>query len=132
MISTNDTPKFAYLRNRPFLLVQFFRGPAIPTGPNHTRTERKGWLNGKGNVVINEYPLIVDRVSDKQLANSGLIIDLLANSVIKNSTSDDDSSVLADFGAKYADLVSRAKQVWINQAVGPDETAKRQQAAEKA
>jgi hypothetical protein len=126
MFRTKDTPKLAYLRNRPFLLVQFFRGPAIQKGAKHTRTEQKGWMKGKGNVVISEHPLIVDRVSDKQLAGSGLIIDLLANTVIKNShVQNDDAGILTEFGAKYADLITRAKQVWINQAIGPEEAAQR-------
>jgi hypothetical protein len=129
MSRTNDTPKLAYLRDRPFLLVQFYQGPANQSGPKHTRTERKGWMQNQGAVVIHEFPLIVDRVSDKQLVGSGLIIDLLASKVIKNSTSKDDTTVRLDFETKYADLIARAKQTWVNQAIGPDETAKRLQAA---
>jgi hypothetical protein len=51
--------------------------------------------------------------------------------VIKNShVQNDDADILTEFGAKYADLITRAKQVWINQAIGPEEAAQRLEAAQ--
>lgn len=125
--ATRDAPKFAYLRNRPFLLISFYKVPANPSGVSRTRTERKGWMQDQRNLVTNEHPLIVDRVSDKQLVNSGIIIDIMAGKVIKNCLTNTADDVLTHYRAKYADIIERGRNMWIRQALG-DLAAHRRQA----
>lgn len=117
MTPTQDTPATAYLRDRPFLLIQFFKVPARPDGAKRTLTERKGWMNEPRNVAIKEYPLIVDRVSAKQLNYSGIVIDVIRDTVIKKSTTEPDSDILARYSTKYADIIERGRAVWLSRTV---------------
>jgi hypothetical protein len=115
----------AYLRDRPFLLLQFARGPAIQKGASKTRTERKDWMDNQANVTITEHPLVVDRVKDKHMIGCGVIIDIVYDSIIKNNLSDSPADVLAHFKSKYADLIERGRSGWMRQTSSRIEASRR-------
>lgn len=67
------------LRNRPFLVVDVWYKPA-----RFARTERKGWGNDSAAWDVQEHPRLVNRISDKTMAQATLIIDVNARTAIKN------------------------------------------------
>jgi len=102
MISTKDVSKFDYLRDRPFLVVDFLIRPT-------DRTERKGW---KEHHTFEEYPRILQRISHKTLCRAHVIIDLANDRVIKNRLRDTgdlfDDEALNHYKRKYAEQVGSA------------------------
>lgn len=81
MTPTHDSTKFHNLRFRPFLIVETYYSPS-----GKVRTERKGWWNEKENIQHKELPSVVDRIDDKIFKKAMVIIDVLNNVVIKNTT----------------------------------------------
>lgn len=100
MISTKDVSKFDYLRDRPFLVIDFF---IRPTG----RTERKGWTK-----TYEEQPRVLLRISNKTLCRAHVIIDLVNDRVIKNRLRSTgrlfDDEALNHYKNKYADAIRSA------------------------
>ena len=105
MPKTNDAPKTAYLRNRPFLVVARLARPA-----QSARTNMKGWMSIQANVDVQEEPIIVDRITDDHLISATVIVDLLRETVIKNRTKDDAESLLASYKAKYSNIIQQGIQ----------------------
>ena len=116
MIASQDSPKFAYLRNRPFLVVDIYITPAVPKGQERTRTERKGWMKNENNISHSEDPHIVDRVKDKHLTQATVIIDLLRDTVIKNRLDDSNEAVLTHYKQKYSSMINQGQTTWANRA----------------
>lgn len=80
MIRTKDATKMDNLRFRPFLIIESYY---VPSGK--VRTERKGWWSDKENVQHKEFPYVVDRINAKLLSKAVAIIDIMNETVIKNS-----------------------------------------------
>jgi len=126
MIQTKTISKFDYLYNRPFLCISHFKQPK---GEN-VKTERKDWMKDTQNVGIKEQPLLVDRIADRHMRQSSVIIDILNDRIIKNrlrmneeSDSDIDNAtydaqILEYFKGKYADIIEQAKEAWTYRVVG--------------
>jgi hypothetical protein len=116
VISTQDTPKFAYLRNRPFLVVEIFVTPASTKSHGRARTEKKGWMKDQKNISHVENPMIVDRVKDKHLTGAAVIIDLLQDVVLKNRLDDSNEEVLTHYKQKYSHIIEQGKNSWSHKA----------------
>jgi|ERR1035437_2977299 hypothetical protein len=87
-VPTKNPTKFDNLRFRPFLVIEMRYSPAKNKehGPGRTRTEQKGWWNIKENVKTDEVPLIVNHISSNILQRATVIIDLVNDVVVKNTT----------------------------------------------
>jgi hypothetical protein len=99
-IPTNDAPRNAYLRNRPFLTVFESRSPAPGA-----RTTRAHWMNAK-TLRVEEKPAIAYKISDTLLFQSTIIIDLRGHRVVKNRTDSSDAIALETYLAKYSQLIN--------------------------
>ena len=109
MISHQDTPKTAYLRHRPFLVVDYYTVPFETTKVGRTvRTERKDWMTEKGSTSIMANPYVVSRIKDAHLKQAAIIIDLQRDVVIKNRLSDTDAEVLQHCKEKYYNIIAPA------------------------
>ncbi len=99
-----------YLRNRPFLCIEFIRRPA--KGVN---TAKAGWQDVTGNLSTFEKPSVVDRVNDTQLVKSGVIIDVLNGKVVKNGFPETpEEEVVNYFLSKYKEQVTEAMDIWLS------------------
>jgi hypothetical protein len=116
MTPNQDTPKFAYLRNRPFLVIEIYINPASTKSHDRVRTEKKGWMKDEKNISHAENPMVVDRIKDKHLIGAAVIIDLLRDVVLKNRLDDSNEEVLAYYKQKYAGMIEQGKTSWSNKA----------------
>ena len=102
MKSTQDSSKFDYLRDRPFLVVDFLIRPT-------ERTERKGW---KESHTYEESPRVLLRINSKTLCRATVIIDLVYDRVIKNRLRANgdlfDDEALKHYKTKYAGAIASA------------------------
>lgn len=100
MIATKDTSKFDYLRQRPFLVVDYVIRPT-------DRTERAGWM---ANHTVEEHPRVLLRISPQTMCRATVIIDLLNDRIVKNRLRTTgtlfDDEALAHYKRKYADMVA--------------------------
>jgi hypothetical protein len=97
-----------YLRNRPFLTITLIQTPR-----SGAKTEVKGWSKQDTNWEVLENPVVVDRINDKQLLNSNIIIDLLNKKIVKNGFStNSDTDVLEHYFKKYATQIEETLQEW--------------------
>lgn len=100
--------KFDYLRNRPFLVIDYYMRPN-----GAVRTERKGW-QAKGGTQ-HDTPSIAYRISNTTLRRAAVIIDLLNNRVIKNrqqQTMMFDDEALAHYKDKCAEIIHPAMRIY--------------------
>ncbi len=99
----------ANLRNRPFLVIDLYHKPAGPANGPHRSvvTERAGWGKIKTNWTMDERPSIVNRISDKIMAQAAVIIDLHNNKLIKSRfTQNTPEETMNHFLSRYADDVA--------------------------
>ena len=98
-----------YLRNRPFLCIEFVQRPA--KGVN---TAKAGWQHVTGNVASFEKPSVVDRINDTQMRSANVIIDVLNSKCIKGVTDDvSEEQIVGYFLEKYRDQVKEAMDIWL-------------------
>ena len=71
--------KFDDLRHRPFFIIEIYHLPR-----SGVRTERKGWASDSTLQTI-EHPYLRDRISDSVMRRAAVIIDIMSDTVIKNS-----------------------------------------------
>lgn len=110
-----DTPKTAYLRERPFLVVKIFTRPI--KGVN---TSRKGWMSDPRNTITDETPVVIERVSSKQLTEASIVIDLIGNIMVKNHTELSDEEALVIFTKKYSDIIEQGRNNWARRRLIDD------------
>jgi len=105
----NNRPRnLKNLRNRPFLIVTMVTRPA--KGVN---TSKKGWHEKPGSVDIFERPYVKDRISDNDIAEASVVIDILNRTVVKNRyEAVPDAVAAAYYLDKYRDQVKKAMTVW--------------------
>ena len=107
-----------YLRNRPFLLVEF----SYVAGPN-VNTSEKGWSQKDGALKAMQKVTIVDRVSSKQEVRSRIIIDIIDSKMVKNSSGVADETVMAEYLSQYKDEVVEALGIWAQKELTTREAA---------
>lgn len=93
---------------RPHMIVTYIKRPA--PGQN---TSVKEW--GKiGEYAVEEQVIFVERVKNRNLIESHVIIDVMKAKVIKNRFIDaNDEEILKHFLQKYSDDAQRAISVWM-------------------
>ncbi len=87
-----------YLRNRPFLVIQLIKTPG-----KNAKTSVKGWGFNDSNWNNLENPKIVDRINDKQMNESNIIIDIANSKLLKNNAfmDNDESEIVVHYLKKY-------------------------------
>lgn len=100
-----------YLRDRPFLIVEFTQQPRPKVN-----TKIKGWMNDPGNLVTFENVSIVDRVKSRH-ASATLIIDIIDGKTIRNNTGKGDEEVIGHYIGRYADTIKDALTAWAHSQV---------------
>lgn len=99
-----------YLRHRPFLLVKQRLSPKPGV-----RTEIKGWMNDTSNFNVNELVSIIDSVSSKHMTESALIVDIMKETVIRNTIApSNDTEVYSHYMQKYNQQVTEGTHIWMN------------------
>jgi hypothetical protein len=112
------TEKVNYNHNRPFLVVDMYHKPT-----NNARTHKKGWGDESSNWTTMEHPLLVDRISDKQLRRASVIIDINNKSFLKNRfVTTPAQEIYQHFTSKYAEHIKQAVDLWnIKQGIAKAE-----------
>jgi hypothetical protein len=97
---------------RPYMLVSYIKRPA--PGQN---TSQKNW--GKtGEWAVEESVVFVERLKDKHVLQSHVVIDILKGKVRHNRFDDaGDEEVYKHFVEKYSEDVQRALSVWMQRQV---------------
>lgn len=113
MSTTTALPKQdRYLRNRPFLCIEFVNRPA-----KGVKTEKAGWKDITGSEAQFEKPYVVDRVNDIQMRNANIIVDVLNGVCVKNGFPDTPSDQVAHhFLERYREQVKEAMDIWLTKA----------------
>jgi hypothetical protein len=114
-VAYQDTPKFAYLRQRPFLVIERYLVPANRRGLDRVKTERKNWMQDERNISVEEYPSVVDAIKTQHMASASLIIDILRDRVIKNRLNESDDAVLTLYKRKYSNIIEQGRNKWAYQ-----------------
>lgn len=97
------------LRHRPFLVVNTIQRPAA--GVN---TSKKGWTDNAANWSLYENPYVVDRVSNKIMIESTVIIDVMRGTAVKNRFEGaSDEEVTNHYIDKYREQVKEAMDIWL-------------------
>lgn len=81
-----------YLRNRPFLLVYYSHTPR-----KGVVTSVKGWATVADHFDVQERKVVVDRVSNRQLLDADLIVDIFNKTVVKNRYPQDSELSATEF-----------------------------------
>lgn len=97
--------KKEYLRNRPFLTVEVTHRPAPDVN-----TKLKGWMSQPGAMRSYEKVSFLDRINNE--TKYAVVIDILNSTVVRNSSQNSDSEVLATYLSTYKDKVVQAMTVW--------------------
>lgn len=97
---------------RPYMLVRYIKRPA--PGQN---TSKKDW--GKnGEWAVEENVVFVERLKDKHVLQSHIVIDVMKGKVRRNLFDDaTDEEVYKHFVEKYSEDVQRAISVWMQRQV---------------
>jgi len=97
--------KFDYLRHRPFFILEIYHLPR-----SGVRTERKGWASDSTLQTI-EQPYLRDRISDSIMHRATVIIDIMSDTVIKNSLRSGvaDEELLKQCKQKHSTLFGTAR-----------------------
>ena len=110
----------SYLRNRPFMIISYSRTPVAGT-----KTQVAGWAQDEDAAWdANENMVIVDRISNKQMTESDIIIDLLNSTIVKNRHGGSDATVVQGFVGRYRNEVKTAIARWIKDAGGSMEVVR--------
>lgn len=110
-----------YLRERPFLVVKHHMIPAAGQQTNQKNFRE----NGKWN--INESIVVVDRVTNKHLLESSVIVDILKRELVKNRfvEKDSDKEVIAHYMKQYNDEIADGIRVWMGKRTSDKKEAEK-------
>lgn len=107
--------KLRNLRNRPFLIVKTIQRVAKDqNGRNVVDTAIKGWGDNPNHWSLFENRTIADRVSDKNMREATVIIDIMRGECVTHrfpSVTDDE--VVQHFLEKYQEDCRQAIDVWL-------------------
>ena len=112
-----------YLRNRPFLIISF---SFVPSAGQNTGAKDFG-KSAEWDPIENV--MIVDRVSNKLMISSELIIDLLEMKVVKCRSDLNHSDLMQTFISRYSKEIKTALATWV--AKNPDNLEKVRALTEK-
>lgn len=108
-----------YLRRRPFLVIYEIMRPGRDENGNPVNTSKAGWKDVPGQLVPFERPLLVDRVSAKQMTEAAFIIDIINRRIVKNrysSSQYDPEAFLSHYTEKYAEQITEALRIWAHRS----------------
>lgn len=101
----------SYLRNRPFIVVDFISQPK-PT----VDTRVRGWADDQANWQTKEQFSIVDRIGRKQ-QSAKIVIDIVEAKVVTNRTVKTDDEILEHYVNRYSDHIEEALTAWAGKRV---------------
>ena len=102
-----------YLRNRPFLCVEFSYVPS-----KSANTSEKNWMLKDDAVTTLNKVSVVDRIKTKNELKSAIIIDVIYSKIVKNNTNFSDEAIVEKYMSEYSETILRAIDTWSRKAVG--------------